>query len=83
MTVSTYVERHHGIVVYVSNRLEKLRKTDCLCLNCVKMDRCPIAKKLFGLCVRHNLALGVSRCRVFRQKDECPACEPISRLLGG
>jgi hypothetical protein len=60
--------RYFGKVVHVSTELERLRETDCLCLNCRAMGSCPIAKTLYQICKRENLALGVSRCPIFQRK---------------
>ena len=64
-------EEHYGEEVWVSPEAERIRKSDCLCLNCHRIDqmpKCTIAKKLFFVCVGNDLALAVTRCPRWRPK---------------
>lgn len=45
--------------------MDELRRTQCLCLNCLDIQDCPVAEKLYGLCKEHNIALAVTRCPAF------------------
>ena len=59
----------YGKVVWSSPEGEALRKTNCMCLNCVDIDECVIAKSLYEICKNGNLALMVTRCLHFRYID--------------
>lgn len=59
----------HGATVWCNKKLDALRRTDCLCLNCGRARSCPVAKTLFAVCVNNNLALAVTRCPVWEKKD--------------
>ena len=68
-------EKHYGVDVWVSPKIEKLRKTDCLCLNCGHMDgssgfKCSTAEIFFEQCVKQNIALAVTRCQTWVQLNQ-------------
>ena len=48
---------------------DKLRKTECLCLNC-KYFPCEISQKFYDLCVKHNTAIMMTRCPDFEPKEK-------------
>ncbi len=84
-------EEHFGHKVWVSPRIEALRESECLCLNCGIMKTCPIAKKLFNLCVKEHMAMAITRCFHWKPVEEeegvwvlhhdDPPCN--SRLING
>jgi len=55
-------ELHFNHCVWVNPIIEALRESECLCLNCGIMKTCPIAKRLFKLCVKEHLAMAITRC---------------------
>jgi hypothetical protein len=60
-------ENHHEKEVWVNQNTESLRREECLCLNCSdlkseKPDGCPVAKRLYEICLGANIALAVTRC---------------------
>ena len=55
-------EKHFGYDVWVNSIMESLRESECLCLNCGIMKDCPIAKKLFKMCVKKHMAMAITRC---------------------
>ena len=66
-------QKHYGENVWVSLDIEKLRKTDCLCLSCDFLGgKCPIAEHFYNYCIEYNLALAVTRCPNWRQKNDNP-----------
>jgi len=56
----------YGKKVWASSEIEKLRKTNCLCLNCIDMKECELAQKLYKICCEEDMALAVTRCPNFR-----------------
>ena len=55
------VERY-GAQVMENTFMDKLRKEQCLCLNCKKMSDCETAKVLYYVCKKSNLAMAITRC---------------------
>jgi hypothetical protein len=58
----------YGRAVWQNPTMDKLRQTQCLCLNCGNMKECDTAKALYEICVKGNLALAVTRCPEWRHK---------------
>lgn len=71
----TFVEyEHHGAQVSVREDLKGQHRAHCLCYSCEKFqggsgseNGCPIAKKVFALCVDESLVLPVWECPVFEE----------------
>lgn len=61
-------EIHYGAKVWVSPKIEALRGTDCLCLNCELLDDCPTAELFYRACVFRDIALAVTRCKNWSEK---------------
>jgi hypothetical protein len=61
-------ETHDGSEAWVNPTTESLRREECLCLNCEKMNSCPAAKAFYGICVLADTALAVTRCPKFEPK---------------
>ena len=66
-------EIRYGKDVMVNQEMDALRKTECLCLNCGNMkpgqpDHCQIAQAIYGICVKENVAMAITRCPVFQPK---------------
>lgn len=59
----------YGAMVMQSAAMEKLRKTECMCLHCYKMPTCDTAQSLYYVCQQKNLALMVTRCPVYSAKE--------------
>lgn len=65
-------EMHYGKEVWVNPTTETLRRNECLCLNgCANMkpgqlDHCPIAQRLYQVCMDGNVALAVTRCGLYK-----------------
>jgi len=59
--------KKYGQDVYESLELDIKRKTDCLCLNCINMSLCEIAKAFFEICKENNMAVAITRCGVKQQ----------------
>lgn len=55
-------EIHYDTEVWVSPEIEKLRRTDCLCLNCKHMGVCLLARAFYQRCKQYDIALAVTRC---------------------
>jgi hypothetical protein len=65
--------QHHGATVTVRSDLKGKHRDHCLCWSCDKMkpaqpDHCPIAAKLYAVCVEHNLVTPVYECPDFAVK---------------
>lgn len=54
----------YGRIVFANKKAEALRRKECLCLNCYKLEmkKCKIAKKLYKLCVKKDIAVMMTRC---------------------
>ncbi len=63
---------HHGTKVAVEDYLKGKHHDHCLCWICENFNpfdrskNCPIANKLFDLCVEHHLVTPVYECPEFR-----------------
>lgn len=67
-------ETYYGQEVWVNPMTEPLRKNECLCLNCGnlkpgKEDNCRIAQAFYEICVKENIALIVTRCPIWVNKE--------------
>ena len=51
-----------GETVWQNERMDLMRKEQCLCLNCGEKPRCLVAPSLFRLCTLNDIALMVTRC---------------------
>jgi hypothetical protein len=66
---------HHGKTVWVDPALKGKHREMCLCWDCklfIPSDRdknCPIASKLFNICVEYNLTTPVTECPQFMEKE--------------
>ena len=57
--------KKYGFTCKENEEMDKLRKTECLCLNCRMIGNCDIAKKFYHICVENGNALMVTRCQYF------------------
>lgn len=54
--------------VWANTEMDKLRRKECLCLNCdrkseeVPYSSCPVAKAIYDISVKNNMAVAVTRC---------------------
>jgi len=60
-------ELHYGHEVWVNKTTEKLRRSECLCLNCNNLkpgqsNNCQVAQSLYGICLKENIAMIITRC---------------------
>lgn len=75
MNTEQYV--HHDKYVTVVSELKGKHRKVCLCWECTKFHpgiqelNCPIAKKVFELCVVEHLVLPVVECPEFKQQELC------------
>lgn len=63
----TQVKRY-GVTVWSDEEMDTLRKTRCLCLNCVRLGVCGTASQFYSICKENNIALAVTRCSGFLLK---------------
>lgn len=73
MKKNAHVEIHYETPVWVNPTTEKIRKEECLCLNCTKLqpgtvNNCRIAQKLYGVCLAEKTALIITRCPEYQPK---------------
>jgi len=86
--VEKYV--HHGVSVFVMTHLKGGHRQDCLCWTCGRFHpsrrekNCPIASKLYEICVEHNVVTPVRECplylRVHRMLFINPEVNPPGQL---
>lgn len=53
--------------VWQNEKMDNLRRTECLCTNCRFIKICDWASELFGICKDHDLALAMTRCPDWRE----------------
>jgi hypothetical protein len=68
--INVIKEEHHGEQVWVNPDVEKLRKKECLCLNCRDMNVCNYAQVFYKACVEGNIAMIITRCKSFKMIGE-------------
>ena len=56
-------EEHFKTEVWVNKDTDELRKKECLCFNCTKINDCPIAKELYSVCIKNNVSLMLTKCQ--------------------
>lgn len=61
---------HHGTLVSVMADLKGKHREHCLCYSCDRMrpgtpEHCPIASRLYQICVDHSLVTPVYECPSF------------------
>lgn len=63
---------HYGKEVWTNQYTDALRRKVCLCNKCERRELwgCEIAKKLFAICVEDNLAVMVTRCPYWIEKEK-------------
>lgn len=72
MNTEKYV--HHGKEVTVVSELKGKHRDVCLCYSCVNFhpgaeNNCPIARKVYSLCVEENLTTPVIECPAYEVKN--------------
>jgi len=58
--------------VWANIEMDELRRKECLCLNCertknvveIPYSPCPVAKQIYELCVKNDMAIAITRCGV-------------------
>ncbi|VVB82982.1 Uncharacterised protein [uncultured archaeon] len=54
--------------VWANIEMDELRRKECLCFNCEgtlensPANECPVAKKLYELSVKYDMAMAITRC---------------------
>jgi len=61
MEIEVKAENRYGVNVMENTFMDKLRKEQCLCLNCKKMP-CEQSQVLYYVCKKSNLAMAITRC---------------------
>ena len=62
--------------IWSNTRMDKLRREECLCRNCERMNdkppyaSCPVAGKLYQICLEHDMAMAITRCGAVDEKGE-------------
>jgi len=52
----------YGEDVWQHPDMDKLRRTECLCMNCEHLGDCDMADEMYHFCKKNNIALAVTRC---------------------
>lgn len=83
MAIITY--EHYGALVFVDENLKGKHRENCLCWKCGSFkpgmpENCPIAQKLYKICVKESLVTPVYECPVFvelpvQKKSGCSGCD--------
>jgi hypothetical protein len=72
--ITQYV--HHGALVFVDENLKGKHRDHCLCYRCkqfkpeTREGNCPIANKLFQICVDENIVTPVYECLKFTAREQ-------------
>ena len=67
---------HYGKKVFVQQDLKGKHRDYCLCFKCKKLDvedidkNCPIAKKIFSICIDEHLVLVIWECPQFDEEGK-------------
>ncbi|MBU2638282.1 MAG: hypothetical protein KJ955_04880 [Nanoarchaeota archaeon] len=62
--------------VWANTELDALRRKECLCINCERKDEpkpyesCPVAAKIYKVCVEHNMAMAITKCGTVDENGE-------------
>lgn len=54
--------------VWANTEMDALRRKECLCVNCERKNEpkpyasCPVAARIYEICVGHNMAMAITRC---------------------
>lgn len=62
--------------VWSNIELDALRRKECLCINCDRKNdtapysSCPVAAKLYKICVEHNMAMAITKCGATNEGGE-------------
>lgn len=64
---------HHGQVVWVRSRDKGTHRSHCLCFSCDKFapgqpTNCPVAQRLYQICVDEDMTTPVYECPRFQEK---------------
>ena len=64
----------YGVEAWAQPTLEAARRELCLCLNCRFLrpdheDNCRIAHRVFEICKSEGVALAMTRCPVYEEKE--------------
>jgi hypothetical protein len=75
MAIITY--EHYGALVFVDENLKGKHRENCLCWKCGSFkpgmpENCPIAQKLYKICVKESLVTPVYECPVFVELPKSP-----------
>lgn len=57
----------YGVEVYSNIEMDKLRKEECLCFNCLELGSCRKAVTLKCFCEDTNIAMMITRCPDWRK----------------
>ncbi|KKL61841.1 hypothetical protein LCGC14_2191260 [marine sediment metagenome] len=66
---------HHGQQVFTDETLKGKHRDYCLCFQCARLDindpknNCPIASRLFQICIEENLTTPVFECPKYKPKN--------------
>lgn len=78
---------HHGVTVFVEDRLKGTHRGNCLCFKCASFkpgtpENCPKAQELYEYCVKHGMTTPVYECPVFvevkpeiKKVEKFPDCQ--------
>jgi hypothetical protein len=62
--------------VYANPNMDLLRREECLCINCDRKNEpkpyasCPVAVKIYNICVEHDMAMMITRCGATNSEGE-------------
>jgi hypothetical protein len=80
LTENKYLKSGHPEKIYEHVVMDKLRQTECLCRLCDRKNdidtegrpyaSCDIAKKIYDICVEHDMTLSTTRCGATDERGE-------------
>lgn len=71
MEFRTVQAEKYGVQVQQHPEMDNLRKSQCLCLNCAKVNECGIAADGLSFCLQCNVAFAMTRCPDFVRREVC------------
>ncbi|MCL5018295.1 MAG: hypothetical protein M1416_00815 [Candidatus Pacearchaeota archaeon] len=71
-----YWKEGHPEEIYSNTEMDEMRRKECLCVNCdrkndkIPYSSCPVAKKIYDICVKHDMAMAITKCGATDEKGD-------------
>jgi len=63
--IDTHTIEKYGKWVDINTLTEPMRKEQCLCLHCAKLQTCKASRQFYKLCIKYNVAFMTTRCAMW------------------